>query len=115
MTEEGGIAHTIKLCKQCHIGRRLKQCEQPSEGRAVEMMDQKAFRGKLWKASGMEQYQRRVWVHFTVKRKWAKEVLADAGEERPEGSQGNGQMESLLKEELKLVTHSNDFVRQCIF
>ena len=31
------------------------------------MIEQKAFRGKLWVAFGMEQFVRRVWEHFTLK------------------------------------------------
>ena len=33
-----------------------------------EMIEQKAFRGKLWVACGMEQYVRRMREHFTVKK-----------------------------------------------
>ena len=41
-------------------------------------MEQEAFRGKLWVVFGMEHFLR-MWEHFTVKRTWAKAVLADAG------------------------------------
>ena len=71
-------------------------------------MEPKAFRGKLWKAFGMEQYLRRMWEHFTVRRKWAQEVLADAEKERQEGLQGNWQKESLFTEELEVVKRCND-------
>ena len=56
-------------------------------------MEQIAFRRKLWVAFGMEQYLRRMWEHFTVKRAWAKAVLADAEKERQEGIQGKWQQE----------------------
>ena len=58
-----------------------------------DMMEQKAFRGKLWKVSGMEQFLRGMWEHFTVKRAWAKAVLADAEKEKQEGIQGKWQLE----------------------
>ena len=45
-------------------------------------MEQKAYRGKLWKVFGMEQFMRGVWEHFTAKRAWAKAVLVDAERER---------------------------------
>ena len=61
-------------------------------------MEQKAFRGKLWKASGMEQYLRRMWAHFTIEEHGPNAVLADAEKERQEGLQGNWQKESLFKE-----------------
>ena len=70
VTEEGGTAHTINLCKQCYNERRLKQGERPvKSAQWREMMGRKALCGKLWKAFGMEQYFRRVWEHFTVKSK----------------------------------------------
>ena len=54
-TEGGGAAHTINLCKQCCNERRLKQGEQPVKAaRWREMMEQTAFRGKLWKACVLE-------------------------------------------------------------
>ena len=60
VTEDGGAAHAINLCKQCYNERWLKQGEQPVT--AVlwrEMMEREAFRGKLWKAFGVEQYFRK--------------------------------------------------------
>ena len=74
-------------------------------------MEQKAFRGKLWKASGMEQFVRRMWEHFTIKRTWAKAVLADAEKERQVGIQGNWQMESPFKEVMEQVKRSSDVSR----
>ena len=107
MTEVGGAAHTIDLCKQ-RYKRRLKQGEQPVEAvRWRELMEQNAFRVKLWVASGVEQYLRRMWEHFTVKRPWANSVLS-AETERQEGVQGNGQNESPLKQELEPVKRISD-------
>ena len=48
--EEGGAIHTINLCEHCYNGRRIKQGERPVKAaQRTEMMEQKAFRGKLWK------------------------------------------------------------------
>ena len=71
-------------------------------------MEQKAFRRKLWVVFGMEQYLRRMWEHFTVKRVLAKAVLSDAERERQEGKQGNWQKDSPFKQELEPVKRSSD-------
>ena len=77
-------------------------------------MEQKALRGKLWKDFCMG-YLRRMWEHFTVKRNWAKEVLADAEKDRQEGIQGKWQKGSPFKEELELVKRSDDLSVNAIF
>ena len=55
VTEEGrGKARTINLCKQCYNGRRLKHGERAvTASKWREMVEQKAFRGKVWAAFGM--------------------------------------------------------------
>ena len=55
-SEEAGELHAIKL----HSG------------------GQKASRGKLWAACGLEQFMRRMWERFTFKNAWARPVLAAA-------------------------------------
>ena len=53
VTEEGGAVHTINLCKQCCNERRVQQGEQPLKtARWREMVEQKAYRGKLWQVVG---------------------------------------------------------------
>ena len=60
-------------------------------------------------AFGMEQYSRRkMCQHFTVTKKWSKQVVANAKKELPEGTQGDWQKESLFNEELDLVKCSTD-------
>ena len=73
------------------------------------MIEQKVFRGKLWKAFGMEQNLVRYNMGtFYRQRKWTKELSAGAEKERQEGLQGNWQKESPFKEALELVKRSND-------
>ena len=43
-----------------------------------EMIAQKAFRGMLWVGFGMEQFVRRTWEHFTIKKASARSVVEDA-------------------------------------
>ena len=85
VSEENGAVRTNNLCQQCYNERRVQQGEQPVEAAQwKEMVELKAYRGKLWKVFGMEQFVRGVWEHFTVRRTWAKAVLADAEKEKQE-------------------------------
>ena len=52
------------------------------------MVELKAYRGKLWKVFGMEQFVRGMWERFAVKRAWTKAILTDAEKEKQEGIQG---------------------------
>ena len=65
-------------------------------------------RNRVWEEVQGQQYLRRMWEHFTVKRAWAKAVLSDADKERQEGIQGNWQKDSPFKQELELVKRSSD-------
>ena len=69
---------------------------------------EKAFRGKLWKAFGMEHFSRRMWELFTVQKTWAKAVFSDMAKERQQGIHGNWQTESPFNEELDMIKRSND-------
>ena len=53
-------------------------------------MEQKTFRGTLWKAIGMDQNFRGMCEHFTIKRAWARAVVADAEKERQEAYKAIG-------------------------
>ena len=56
---EEGAVRTINLCKQCYNERRDQQGEQPAKaGQWREMMEQKAYRGKLWKARAVGAFHR---------------------------------------------------------
>ena len=72
------------------------------------MMEQKAYRGKLWKVFGMEQFMHGMWEHFTVKRAWAKAVLADAEKEKQQGIQVKWQLDTPFKEVLEQIKKSSD-------
>ena len=79
VTEEGGAAYTINLCKTCYNVRRLGRSEQEvSALKWRELVEQRAFRGKLWTAVGMEQFLRRMWERFTARKARARSVLAEA-------------------------------------
>ena len=46
--------------------------------RSRYMIEQKAFRGKLWVASGMAQFVRRMWDHFTINNAETKQLRKNA-------------------------------------
>ena len=67
VTEEGGKARTINLCKQCYTERRLKRGERPvTTSKWREMVEQTAFGGRVWAAFDMEHLVRKMWESFTL-------------------------------------------------
>ena len=78
VVEEGGEAHTVIVCQQCHIDSW--QCS--------AVVEKKAHRGIMWTIIAHEQFIRGMWEHFTLKRAEAKKILEDAARERQEGIQG---------------------------
>ena len=57
--EEGGEAHAINLCKLWYIERSARQGIQPVKAAEWrEIADRKAYLGRLWEVSGMEQLMR---------------------------------------------------------
>ena len=51
-----------------------------------------------------------MWERFTIKKAWARSVLADADNVRQYGTDGRRQHETPHKEKLELVRHSNDLL-----
>ena len=48
LTEEGGEAHTINLCKLCYSGRLVREGKQPVKAAEWrEIVERKAHRGRL--------------------------------------------------------------------
>ena len=64
------------------------------------LIEQKAPRGKLWAAFGVELFLRGMWERFTIKKAWARWVLEDA--EKCEAMR-NGRHEAAHKDELELL------------
>ena len=109
VAEEGGAAHTINLCKRCYNEGRLKQGdEHVAASNWKELVEQKACRGKLWAAFGTEQFVRKMWERFTLKKGWTRSVLADVENANQYGTGGDWQQETSHNEEVELVWHSSD-------
>ena len=87
VTEGGGEAHTINLCKRCCNERLVQQGKQPLQSKAWrEIVEIMAHRGRLLKIFGSEQFLRGMWEYFTLKRAWTRKILADAAQEIQEGN-----------------------------
>ena len=56
----------------------------------------------------MEHFLRGMWERFTIKKAWARLVLAGADNVRQHGTDGRWQHETPHKEKLELVRHCND-------
>ena len=73
VTEEGGEARAINLCKRCYNAKL------GSAGQAVTKVEgmergcgKKGSSGRLWKVFGSEQFLRGMWEYFTLKRAWTR-------------------------------------------
>ena len=74
-----GAAHTIDLGRNCYNGRRTKQGEAEVNGVCWKVLvDQKSSCGKEWAAFGVDEFPRKMWERFTIKKVWARTVLEDA-------------------------------------
>ena len=72
------------------------------------LIEQKASRGKLWAAFGLEQLVRRMVERFAIKKAWAISVLEDAENVVRLQTDGRWQHETPYKEKIELLRHSND-------
>ena len=109
VSEVGGAAHAIHLCKKCCNEGRLKQGEAEVNGatwRAI--IEQKSSRAKLWAAFGVDQLLRSMWERFAIENAWTRSVLSDADNVRQNGTDGRRQHEPPYKEELDLLRHCTD-------
>ena len=107
--EEGGEARTINLFQRWYNEKLVQQGKQSlksKEGR--ETVERKAHRGRLWKIFGSEELLRGMWESFTLKRAWARKILAGAAHEKQEGTQGQWQQEPPFKEVVEQVKRIAD-------
>ena len=78
------------------------------------MIEQKSFRGKLLVLCGLEQFVRKMWEHFAMKKAWTRSVLVNVETERQDGTDGDWQQRSPYKEEVELVRQSSDLLFECL-
>ena len=109
MTEEEGTTHMINLCRNCYEKMRLEQGEAKVDGvEWKEMIKQKASRGNLLAAFGVDDFLRKKWEWFTVKKAWARTVLEEAARVTQLGIDGSWQNESSHKDELEFLRNVKD-------
>ena len=88
----------VLQCKTCSAGQAVTKVKEWKE-----VVEKNAHRGGLWKIFGSEQFLREMWEHFTLNSACARRILADAAQEKQEGTQGQWQKESTFKEVLEQV------------
>ena len=110
VSEKGGAAHTVNSRKKCYNEWRVKQDEaEVAASKWRALIEQKASRGKLWAAFGVDQFLRRMCGNVPPSKKaWSSSVLTDAENAKQFGTDGRWQHEKLYKEELELLRHSTD-------
>ena len=87
--EEGGEARTFNLCQRCYIEKLVQQGKQSLKSMEWrEVAERKAHRGRLWKVFGSQQFLRGMREYFTLKRAWARKIVAEVPQEKEEGIQG---------------------------
>ena len=72
------------------------------------MIRQKASRGKLLAAFGVDDFLRTMWERFTVQKAWARTVLEAAARVAQLGTEGSWQKESPYKVDFELLRKVKD-------
>ena len=72
------------------------------------MIEPKSSRGKLWAASGADQFLCRMWERLAIKKAWASSAVADADKVRQSGTDGRWQQEMPYKVEFELLRRCTD-------
>ena len=73
-----------------------------------QVVEKKAYRGRIWRMMGKEQYVRGMWEHFLQERARVRQFRERAEEEQQAGIQGQWQLESPAKEFTEQVKRSDD-------
>ena len=103
LCQKGGAAHTINPLQELPQERRGEAEVNGVKWRAL--IEQKASRGKLWAAFGVEQFLRRMFHH---QKKWARSILEDAENVKRPRTDGKWQYETPYMEEFELLRHITD-------
>ena len=62
---EGDEAYTTNLCQRCFNKHLQAKGEMPlTNVQWREVVEKKAYRGRMWKMMGIEPHLRRMWEHF---------------------------------------------------
>ena len=104
VVNEGDEAYTTNLCKKCFNKHLQAKGEKPlSNVQWRQVVEKKAYRGRMWKMMGKEPYLRAMWEYFLRERSRVKRFRQLADEEKQAGLQGQWQQESPATEYLEQV------------
>ena len=109
VVNEGDEAKTTNLCQKCFNKHLQAEGEKPlSNVQRRQVVEKKAYPGRMWKMMGKEPYLRGMWEHFFQDRSRAKRFRELVEEEKQAGIQGQWQQESRAREYLEQVKCSHD-------
>ena len=81
-TEEGGEPRTINLCRQRYDQKHLDPGEEKvTKAQWKELITRKVSSGKQWTAFGCDDFLRKMWARYTVKKAWARRILEEAAKD----------------------------------
>ena len=102
---DGCEAYTTNYCQKCFNKHLQAKGEEPlTNVQWRQVVEKKAYRGRMWKMMEKEPYLRGMWEYFFCER--SKRQLAD--EEKQAGIQGQWQQESPAREYLEQVKCCHD-------
>ena len=97
--DEGDEAYTTNLFQMCFNEHLQAKGEEPlSNVQWRQVVEKKAYLGRVWKMMGKEPYLRGMWEHFSCERSKAKKFRQLADEEKQAGVRGQWQQESPARE-----------------
>ena len=106
---EGDEAYTTNLCQMCFNKHLQAEGEEPlTIVKWRQVVEKKAYRGRMWRMMGKEPYLHGVWEYFSSERSKAKKFRQLTDEERQAGIQGQWQQESPAGEYLEQVKCCHD-------
>ena len=109
LVNEGDEAYTTNLCQMCFNKHLQAKGEEPlTDVKWRQVVEWKAYRGRMWKMMGKEPYLRGMWEHFFCERSKAKKYRQLADEEKQSEKQGQWQQGSLAREYLEQVKCCQD-------
>ena len=115
VSEVGGAARTINLCRKCYSERRAKEgSSEVDASKWRARIEQKASRGKLWTALGLEQFLCRMWERFTIQKSVGQIDLGSCRNCDAVRNGGRWQHETPYKEELEHLRHRIDLRFGCL-
>ena len=113
VVNEGDEAYTTNMCQKCFNEHLQVKGEKPmSNVQWRQVVEKKAYRGRMWKMMGKEAYLRWMWEYFLQERSRVKRFRELADEEKKAEIQGQCVREHSTKRNGSIIhrpctTHHN--------